>query len=43
MALYPSLGNCSIDPTLEIAVSNLKELVSPHNAGNSNFVAREHR
>jgi len=43
MALYPSLGNRSIDSALEIAVPNLKELVSPENARDSDFVPGEHR
>jgi hypothetical protein len=43
MALYPSLGNRSVDSALEIAVPNLKELVAPENARDSDFVPSEHR
>ena len=43
MALYPSLGNRSVISALEIAVPNLKELVSPENARDSDFVPSEHR
>jgi len=43
MALYPSLGNRSVDSALEIAVPNLKELVPPENARDRDFVPSEHR
>jgi len=43
MALYPSLGNCSIDSALEIAVPNLEELVPSQNSRNRNFIPCEHR
>jgi hypothetical protein len=43
MALYPSLGNRSVDSALEIAVPNLKELVPPENARDRDFVPSEYR
>jgi len=43
MALYPSTGNRTVDSALEIAVPNLKELVSPENARDRDLVSSEHR
>ena len=43
MAFDPALGDCPVDPTLEIAVPNLKKLVPPKNAGNGDLIPRKNR
>src|SRR4051812_38711379 len=43
MALYPSLCDRAIDPALEVAVTNFKELVTPQDTGNCDVVPSEHR